>query len=194
MIRFLFLSALLVGCGGKTDDTSSTTDAATDSTSSNTDGSSVTDTTPVTLPDGAPLDFCAAAAERAARCETGTFNADECQQQLRCYQNVVRAADYSPLLTCFATRECGVKDDDCVAKQAMNYITDPVVQAYVKACNEKRAACAEAGVTFSDDYCGFDHGAMTDETRAKKTTCVGLSCAEIRDCFDTIFAAAGCGK
>lgn len=193
MTRFLLLSALLLGCGGKTDDTSTTTDAATDGTS-NTDGGSVSDSTPVTLPDGGTLDFCAAAAERAARCETGAFDAAECQQQLRCYKTIVRAADYSPLLTCFATRECGVKDDDCVAKQAMNYISEPTVQAYVKACNEKRTACAEAGVSFSDDYCGFDHGLMTDDARAKMQTCVGLSCAEIRDCFDTIFEAAGCGK
>ncbi len=194
MTRFLILSALVVGCGGKTDDTSTTTDAATDTTASG-DGSTVTDTTPVTLPDGAPLDFCAAAAERAVRCETGTFSAVQCEQQLRCFKNVARPADLSPLLTCLSTRECGVKDDDCIAKRAMNYISDPVVQAYVKTCNEKRTACSAGGMsTFSDDYCGFDHGVMNDDVRAKMKSCVERSCAEIRDCFDTVLAAVGCNN
>jgi hypothetical protein len=189
MGRFLLLAILTAGCGGKAiADDNNTVDGATDSSTTSGDGAAVTDTT-VTLPDGAPVDFCAVAAERAAKCDSGTFSATECAAQLRCYKNILRSEEYSPFLTCLATRECGVKDDDCVAKSAMKYITDPVVQSYVKACNEKRTAC---GGGFSDDYCGYDHGLMNDEVRAKMKTCIERSCAEVRDCFDVVLAAVGC--
>lgn len=190
MRGYLLLALLVAGCGGKATTDDFANDAATGSdTSTKSDGATtVTDSTP-TMPDGAPFDFCTALSERATKCGTGPISATECQQQQRCYQTVVRAEDYSPLLTCFATRECGVKDDECVAKQAMKYITDPWTQAYVKACNEKRTACASG---FSDDYCGYDHGLLNDDIRAKFKLCLDRSCAEIRDCFNTITAAAGC--
>lgn len=192
MTRFLLLAILALGCGGKAiADDNNTVDGSTDSsTKPPTDGSAVTDTA-VILPDGAPVDFCAAAADRATRCGSGSFSAAECQEQLRCYKNILRADEYSPFLSCLSTRECGVSDDSCVAKQAMKYITDPAVQSYVKACNEKRAACSGG---FADDYCGYNHGLMNDDVRSKMRTCIERSCAEIRDCFNVVLEAVGCNN
>lgn len=190
--RLMLLVPLLGACGGKAvaedfNDAATTSDTTTTTGDTN---STVTDTN-TTLPDGAPFDFCKAAAERAAKCMTGAPDPMECAQQQRCFQTIMRPEDYSPLLTCLATRACDVKDDTCVANHAMKYITDPAVQSYVKTCNEKRTAC---GGGFSDDYCGYDHGLLKDDVRAKLMTCLSRSCAEVKDCFDVIYAAAGCGR
>ena len=196
-MKHLLLGAalLLVACGGKATDETSFNDAATDGSttgdSSTTTTDSSTTTTDATIPktETGMLDYCAALSERATKCGTGSFDKMQCEAQLTCFKNVMRDGEYDPLMTCIATRDCSTKDDTCVANAAMKYITDPWTQNYVKACNEKRTAC---GGTFADDHCGYDHGLMKDELRAKFDLCLSRSCAEIRDCFNTITAAAGC--
>lgn len=180
----LIVCAVLAGCGGKAiDDDSTTTDAGADTSTMPADAN-----IPIAT-DSGTKDYCTAAAERAARCMTGPFDMTECQAQLGCYQRGLRPEVYTPLLTCFATRPCGSSDDRCVAEQAQKYITDPAVQDWVKTCNEKRTSC---GDSFSDDYCGYEFGLMTDALRANMKTCLARSCAEVETCFDTVVAALGC--
>ncbi|MBI2394646.1 MAG: hypothetical protein HYV09_34070 [Deltaproteobacteria bacterium] len=181
----LVVCALVVGCGGKTAETIADTGATGDGAT----GADAPDAAIDTRLDGAAFDYCKASADRAAKCGTGAVDPAECAAQLSCYRTIVRSSELDPLLVCFATRECTKKDDQCVADAASKYLSDPAVQAYVKACNEKRTAC---GGGFSDDYCGYDHGLLTDDARAKLKACVERSCAEVSDCFDVVFTAAGC--
>ena len=185
---FLLLSLMIVGCGGKSvGDDSNTTDSGTST------GDSATIPEDGNIPiatDAGTVDYCKASADRAARCG-GSFSLTECQEQLACYRRALRPEAYTPLLTCFATRECGTSDDRCVAQESQKYISDPVVSDWVKSCNEKRSACMGG---FSDDYCGYEFGIMTDALRASLKTCIAKPCAEIRTCFDTTFAALGCNN
>lgn len=191
--RFLLLAAFLFGCGGKAiaDDT-----VATDSGAATNDGGSSSDAL-IILPDGnvvvptdaGATDYCSAASERATRCMSEGFSLSRCHEQLACFKQAVRPDALSTLLTCFATRPCGTSDDRCVAQSAEKFITDPAVQSWVKDCNDKRRACEGS---FSDDYCGYEYGLFTDALRTKMQTCLSRSCAEVRTCFDTVFAAAGC--
>lgn len=190
--RGLFLACVLIaGCGGKAIDDDSTTDGGADTSTSSSDAQIPSDGNIPVATDSGTKDYCTAAAERAARCMTGPFSATECQNQVACYQRALRPEVYTPLLTCFATRACGTSDDRCVAEQASKYISDPVVQDWVKTCNEKRTACMNA---WTDDYCGYEFGLMNDTLRTNLKTCLARSCAEVRTCFDTVFAALGCNN
>lgn len=184
----------MVACGGKATEDEFNSDAASDSSSSDTSSTSDSSTTTSdtsTLPktDGGSVDYCKALAERATKCGSTPPDALSCERELTCYRTLLRPEDYDPLVTCLATRDCATKDDTCVANTAMKYISDPWTQNYVKACNEKRTACMSG---FADDYCGYDHGLMKDEWRTKFQACLSRSCAEIKDCFNTITEAAGC--
>ena len=46
--------------------------------------------------------------------------------------------------------------------------------------------------SFADDYCGFEHGILTDDWRAKMRSCLDLPCAAIAECFRTVVTSAGC--
>jgi hypothetical protein len=184
----LFACALVVGCGGKSVGDDTVTDGGT------TTGDSATIPADGNIPiatEAGTVDYCKASADRAARCMSGAFSLDECQRQLACYRSALRPEAYTPLLTCFATRDCGTSDDKCVAKESQKFITDPVVSDWVKTCNEKRSACTGS---FGDDYCGYEFGLMTDTLRANMKTCLSRSCAEVKTCFDTVFAALGCNN
>jgi len=185
--RFLLLAILVAGCGGKAieDDTNSTDAASNGDVSIPADGN-------ISVPtDAGTMDYCKAASDRATRCMSDTFSLTQCQEQLACYQRALRPEAYTPLLTCLANRPCGTSDDRCVADAAQKYITDPVVQDWVKTCNEKRNACTGA---FSDDYCGYEFGLFNDTLRTNVKTCLSRSCAEVRTCFNTVFAAVGCSN
>ncbi len=182
---FFLVCALLGGCGGSTigDDTN-TVDGGAD-TQVPSDGN-----IPIATEAGTK-DYCSAVADRAARCMTGPVDLAQCQAQVACYQRALRPEVYTPLLTCFATRPCGTSDDRCVAEQAQKYISDPVVQDWVKTCTEKRNSCTGA---FADDYCGYEFGLMTDSLRADMKTCLSRSCAEVKTCFQTVMTALGCNN
>jgi hypothetical protein len=188
----LLFCALVVGCGGKSVGDDSTTDGGTDGSTTGDAQQIPPDGNVIVVTDGgAPLDYCKAAADRAARCMTDSFTKAECEQQLACYQKVLRPENYTPLLTCLANRPCGTSDDRCVAEQAQKYISDPAVSDWVKTCIEKRNSCTGA---FPDDYCGYEFGLMNDTLRNNMKTCLARSCVEISTCFNTVFAALGCNK
>jgi hypothetical protein len=189
---------VLVACGGKAIESDTNTDGSTtgdssttgDTSTSTTDSStSTTDTASLPKTETGSIDYCAAMAERAMKCGSSGFDKATCESQLVCYRNAMRPGEYDAIATCLATRDCMTKDDTCVANVAMKYITDPWTQNYVKTCNEKRTACMNI---FSDDHCGYDHGLLKDELRAKFDLCLSRSCAEIKDCFNTVTAAVGC--
>jgi hypothetical protein len=137
------------------------------------------------------MDFCKAMEERDMRCMSGDFVLSECQKQLGCFRSALRPEAVTPLLTCFATRPCGTSDDRCVAQSAEKYISDPVVKDWVNSCLSKRMTC---GGSFADDYCGYEFGMFSDTLRTKMKACLSSSCAEVKTCFDTVFAAVGCNN
>lgn len=188
MRSFLIATMFLAACGGKANIDETIGDASTTDSATGSDTAVATSDAIPKAETGAP-DYCKAGADRAARCDSGSFDALNCEKQVACIRTIARPGEAEPLLTCIMTRECGVSDDKCVAQSAMKYITDPVVQKYVKTCNEKRTAC---GAPFSDDYCGYDYGIYSDDLRSKMQTCVERSCAEVKDCFQTVIAATGC--
>ncbi|MGZ3423864.1 MAG: hypothetical protein ACXVEE_38735 [Polyangiales bacterium] len=189
-MRFTFLFLLLAGCGGTTSPDTPNGDAtpsdgsASDSTGTVSDGTTLSDGSTV---DTAGFDFCASLKDRAMKCDAGPVA--NCEQQLGCYNSIMRPEDRPGLLTCFATRDCSTSEDKCVADASLKYMSDPTVSAFVGACNDKRTACMSS---FANDYCSYDIGLFTDEARAKVSACVSKPCAEVKTCFDTVFASYGC--
>lgn len=176
----LGLAGLMAACSPSVSTEGETTDSSTADSGTTESGS---------IDSGPPLDFCKESKARTEKCDAGVFDAAQCAAQLACYQTLVRPEDRSGLLTCFATRPCGVSDDKCAADAASKYLSDSTVSAWVKSCTDRRAACMNV---FADDYCSYTFGLFTDEFRTKMQTCLAKGCSEIRACFDTIVTAAGC--
>jgi hypothetical protein len=180
------LGSLVVGCGGTVSTPSNDATVPTDSSS---DGASPGDTS-LTLPDGAPFDYCKALSERATKCGA-SFDAVKCARDQGCASRALKPADANAYLGCLATRDCATAEDTCLSAAAAKYTTDPTAEAYSKACLDTRATCT-SGATYSNDLCGVYHGMLVPDALAKLRACFDKPCAEAKTCYDTVIASYGC--
>jgi hypothetical protein len=162
-------------------------DASTADTSSGSDAVAVD----AKLADGAPFDYCTALSDRATKCGE-SFDPTKCAATQACADSSVKAEDRGTLLVCLATRACSATEDSCAAVIASKYSSDPAMQAFNKTCLDKRASCADAGVAFADDYCGFEAGMFVPNIVNQLRACFDKPCAEIGTCYENVVASIGC--
>ncbi len=175
---------------GTSGDGSSSGDGASADDATPADGSVAVDTGPA---DTAVQDsYCERLQKRAMTCG-GSFDLGECTRNFTCYMTIMNPDDRTPLFECFATRDCMTSDDACVAKISSKYAADPAIQAYTKSCLDKRSACQASGTTFSDDYCGYDHGLLKPEVRTQLGACLVKDCPAVKGCLDNVYKVYGCG-
>jgi hypothetical protein len=137
---------------------------------------------------GGSGDYCAAKTARAQRCEAGVVDSTECQQELACYNNIIRPELRDEIINCFGSRPCGTSDDSCVGTPASRLASDPTVKAFTDACLSKRSSCSNS---FSDDHCGT-FAVVTNAIRDKMSACLNGACDTVSKCFNDVYAAAGC--
>lgn len=177
LLSLLLTSVLCAACGSSVESPTTTSDGGTDAK------------TDVATADGGASAFCKQLEERDVKCNPGdTFDAAQCTKMVGCYNTAIRAEERESVFSCLVTRTCDTSDDSCFA--ATKYASDPTVQAYSKACLDKRTACSNS---FSD-ICAQSWAMFTDELREKTKACLAKPCAEVFDCFLAATSAAGCGK
>lgn len=165
----LLASALLAGCGSAETTTPRDAGATADA-------------------DAGPSPFCKQVEARAITC-LDDWDPRTCAALEACVQAIVRAEEREPIVSCLTARACDATEDRCWADAAGKYATDPAVTAYVKACTEKRTACADA---FSADVCGPEFGVLRDDLRPKVSACLGKPCGDVADCHQAALQSAGC--
>jgi hypothetical protein len=133
--------------------------------------------------------YCTQESARETACG-GTPKAS-CADDGACLVGVLRAGVIDSLTSCLLARACGANDDACYAQAAAPHQSEPEVSDYTATCIAKHDACAQAGASFSDDFCanaGLFRSDVLDELR----TCVLGDCTTIRGCTDAVGASHGC--
>lgn len=159
-----------VACGGS------------DSTSINGgDGGASSGTTPPgTPPSAAWANVCDQAAARAVQCEAGAFDRAACDQDAKCFSQVMRSEISGPYAQCYGSRPCNQSDDSCLNTAASPYANDPPYVAFRDACLARRTACSNS---FADDFCG-EAVVLASTYLAAWKACLDKPCTDIRSCFD----------
>jgi len=143
------------------------------------------------------VDACnAAAASHACTAADGgslAFDAAKCALACSCVTGVMRDDLVEPYGVCIGTpSHCSDGGQDhCIADVAQPYVNDPAASDFRTACLARRSECADAGHSFTDDYCG--QGVLLNTaTLSAWNACLSQDCANIRTCLDQPFSRPGC--
>ncbi len=189
-----FVAAWFAACGGsEPPQVTSGGDAAIEASGATGDASPRPD-------GGAAADVGVGAdADASARCAQLETRDTDCKKPFKpkaclfldCYDRLFSAADSAALTSCIVGRPCDKSDDDCFAEVTAKYAGDTGGVAFQAACLAKRDACLEGGAGFVDDYCvGRVYAMLTD--RPAYDVCITKPCDQVKDCFNAVYASAGC--